>query len=64
VYFISSRIKQDQDQGKEKCHTKSMMSNETNERIKIYTQSVPLRPNVEDKVRGKDLETVWGETNE
>ena len=34
--FISSRIKKDEDQGKERCHTKSMMGNWDNERIK-YT---------------------------
>ena len=34
--FIFSRIKKDEDQGKGRCHTKPMMSNETNERIK-YT---------------------------
>ena len=28
--FVFSRIKKDEDQGKEKCHAKSMMSKETN----------------------------------
>jgi hypothetical protein len=32
--FIFIRIKKGEDQGKEKCHTKSMMSKETNERLK------------------------------
>ncbi len=41
-----------------------MMSNGANERIKIYTQHVTLRQNTEEKVRGKDLETVWDDTNE
>ena len=38
-----------------------MMSNGTNERLKIYTQHVPLRKNVEEKVRGKEIETVCEE---
>ena len=33
-WFIFIRIKKDEDQGKEKCHTKSMISKETNERLK------------------------------
>jgi hypothetical protein len=37
--FIFNRIKKDEGQGKEKCHAKSMMSNEANERIK-YTLSM------------------------
>ncbi len=41
--FIFSRIKKGEDQGKEKCHAKSMMSKETNERLKRDTQHVPLR---------------------
>jgi hypothetical protein len=36
--FISSRIKKGEGQGKEKCHAKSMMSNEANERK--YTLSM------------------------
>ena len=32
VKFISRRIKKDEGQGKEKCHAKSMMSKEVNER--------------------------------
>jgi hypothetical protein len=35
--FNFSRTKKGENQGKEKCHTKSMMSNENNERIKIDT---------------------------
>ena len=41
-----------------------MMSTKTNERIKINTQHVSLRQNVEEKVRGKDLEVVWDDVNE
>ena len=41
-----------------------MMSNGVNERIKIYNQHVPLRQNTEEKVRGKDLEAMWDDTNE
>ena len=41
-----------------------MMSNETNERLKIYTQHVPLRSNVEEEVQVKELETVWDDVNE
>ena len=41
--FISRRIKKGEDQGKEKCQGKSMMSKETNERIKRDTQVVSLR---------------------
>ena len=41
--FISIRIKKGEDKGKEKCHTKSMMSMEDNERIKRDTHHVPLR---------------------
>ena len=41
--FIFIRIKTDEVQGKEKCHTKSMMSYEANERLKRDTQHVPLR---------------------
>jgi hypothetical protein len=40
--FIFIRIKKDEGQRKEKCHAKSMMSNEDNERIKRDTQYVPL----------------------
>ncbi len=56
--FISSRIKKDEDQGKEKCHAKSMMSKEANERLKRDTQHVSLRQNTEEKVREKGLNTV------
>ena len=37
VEFIFIRIKKNEDQGNEKCHVKSMMSDETNERIKRDT---------------------------
>ena len=43
-----------------KGHSKSMMSNRE---AKIYTQHVPLSHNTEGKVRGKELETVWDDTN-
>ena len=56
VYFV--RIKKDEDQGKEKCHTKSMMSNEANERLKRDTQHVPLRQNTEEKIREKGIKVV------
>ena len=62
--FISIRIKKDEDQRKEKCHTKSMMSNEDNERLKRDTQDVPLRKSVEEKVRGMGLTAVWDDANE
>ena len=41
-----------------------MMSNEVNEWLKRYTQHVPLRQNTEEKVRGKELQEVWDDTNE
>jgi hypothetical protein len=41
--FICSRIKKGEGQGKEKCHAKSMMSKEANERLKRDTQHVPPR---------------------
>ena len=41
-----------------------MMSNEVNERLRIYTQHVPLRQNTEEKVQGKELKAVWGDTDE
>ena len=53
-----SRIKKDEVQGKEKCHAKSMMSKETNERLKRGTQHVPLRQNAEGKIREKGLKVV------
>ena len=59
-----SRKKKDEDQGKEKCHDKSMMSNDVNERIKRDTQDVPLRQSAEEKVRGTGLKAVWDDTNE
>ena len=62
--FVFSRIKKDEDQGKEKCHAKSMMSKETNERLKRDTQHVPLRQNTEGKIREKGLKVVKDDTNE
>ena len=62
--FIFSRIKKGEGQGKEKCHAKSMMSKETNERLKRDTQHVPLRQNTEEKVRGMGLKAVWDDVNE
>ena len=64
AYFIFNRIKKDEDQGKEKCHDKSMMSKEANERLKRDTQHVPLRQNVEEKVRGMGLKEIQDNTNE
>ena len=58
VEFIFSRIKKGEGQGKEKCHAKSMMSKETNERLKRDTQHVPLRQNTEEKIREKGLKVV------
>ena len=43
---------------KEKCHTKSMMSKEVNERLKRDTQYVSLTQNTEEKVRGMGLKSV------
>ncbi len=56
--FIFSRIKKGEGQGKEKCHAKSMMSKEANERLKRDTQHVLLRQNSEEKVREKGLKAV------
>ena len=56
--FISIRIKKGEGQGKGKCHAKSMMSKEANERLKRDTQHVPLRQNVKGKVREKGLKAV------
>ena len=56
--FIFSRIKKDTDQGQEKCHGKSMMSKEANEKLKRDTQHVPLRLNAEEKIREKGLKVV------
>ncbi len=58
MLFIFSRIKKGEGQGKEKCHTKSMMSKENNERLNRDTQDVPLGKNVEEKVRGMGLKVV------
>ena len=41
-----------------------MISNETNESLKIYTQHVSLRPNTEEEVQVNELEVVWDDTNE
>ena len=41
-----------------------MMSNGANERLKIYTQYVSCRQNVEEEVEGKELEAVWDDVNE
>jgi hypothetical protein len=57
-------LKKGEGQGKEKCHAKSMMSNEANERLKRDTQHVPLRQNAEEKVQGKGLKAGWDDTNE
>ena len=56
--FISSRIKKGEGQGNGKCHAKSMMSKEANERLKSDTQHVPLKQNTEEKVRAKGLKAV------
>ena len=56
--FISSRIKIGEGQGKEKCHAKSEISKEANERLKRDTHHVPLRQNEEEKVRGMGLKAV------
>ncbi len=57
-WFIFIRRKKGEDQGKEKCHAKSMMSKETNERQKRDTQDVSLRQNTEEKIREKGLKVV------
>ena len=57
-WFIFSRIKKGEGQGKEKCHTKSMMSKEANERLKRDTKDGPLRQNTEEKVREKGSKPV------
>ena len=51
--FIFIRIKKDEGQGKEKCHAKSMMSKETNERLKRDTRHVPLRQKRRKKYEGR-----------
>ena len=56
VYFQQNKKRRRSRKGK--CHAKSMMSNEVNERLKRDTQHVPLRQNTEEKVRGKELKTV------
>ena len=56
--FIFSRIKKGEGQGKGKCHAKSMMSKEVNERLKRDTQHVPIRQNTERKIRKKGLKVV------
>ena len=57
-WFIFSRITKDEDQGKEKRHVKSMVSKETNERLKRDTQHVPFRQKAEEKIREKGLKVV------
>jgi hypothetical protein len=48
--------------GKGKCHAKTMMSTKA-KKAKMNTQHVPLRQNAEEKVRGKELKTVWDDAN-
>ncbi len=62
--FVSSRIKKGEDRGKEKCHTKNYDEQLSQWKSKIYTQHVPLRQNVEEKERGKELKAVWDDENE
>ena len=57
-WFIFSKIKKGEGQGKEKCHAKSMMSKEANERLKRDTQYVTLRQNVEEKIGEKGIKVV------
>jgi hypothetical protein len=64
MLFISSSVKKAKGKERKSVTLKSMMSNGTNERLKIYTQHVPLRQNAEKKVRRKELETVWDDANE
>ena len=40
-----------------------MMSNEANEKLRIYTQYVTLRQNTEEKVQGKELKAGWDVVN-
>ncbi len=56
--FIFRRIKKGEGQGKGNCHAKSMMSKESNERVNRDTQHVPLRQNVEEKIRENGLKVV------
>ena len=56
--FIFSRIKKGEGQGKEKCHAKSIISKEVNERLKRDTHHVPPRQNTEEKVREMGLTAV------
>ncbi len=58
LLFIFNRIKKGEGQGKEKCHSKSMMSKEANERLKRDTHHVPLRQDTEEKVRRMGLKAV------
>ena len=62
--LFSSEEKKDEDQGKEKCHTKSMMSTEVNESLKRDTQYVLLGQNTKETVREKGLKTVYDDVNE
>ena len=52
VYFHQNKKRRSPRE--ERCHSKSMMSTQANERLKIYTQDVPFRKNVEEKVQGKE----------
>ncbi len=62
--FIFSRIKKGKDEGNERCHSKTMMNNEVNESLRIYTQHVPLSQNTQEKVQGKEVKPEWGDVNE
>ena len=41
-----------------------MMSNGAHERLKIYTQNVPLGQHAEEEVRGNELEAVLDDAND
>ena len=60
--FIFNRIKKGEDRGKT-CRSKTMMTKRVNESLKINTPHVSLSQNVEEKVRGKGLKTVWVDEN-
>ena len=53
--FIFRRLQKDEDQRKEKCHTKSMMCNEVNERLKRDTHHVSLRHMLKDSFVSKKV---------
>ena len=61
--FIFSRIKKGEGQGKENVTIKLWWVLESM-KDQINTQHVPLRQKSEEKVRGKELESVWDDTNE